>query len=521
LFKNDRSRAVWFVVNALIRAGKTDDEIVATLLDRSNRISDHLYDQKQGAEKYARRQIEKAREAALEGDGGLQDGIALKFSAVYAADVRYVHAWNKWLQWDGARWTFEETLHAFHLARDVCRKADAKVASYKMVAGVVGLARTDRRQAAVPAQWDVDRTLLGTPNGTVDLRTGGLSAPRPTDYITKITSVAPSDELPRDGCQMWLTFLNRVTNGEEELQDYLQRVCGYCLTGSTKEDALFFAYGKWQNGKSVFLNTIANILGDYHEAASMEVFVVSYGERHPTDLAQLRGARVVTAVETEEGKRWDEAKLKALTGGDPISARFMRQDFFKYIPQFKLLFAGNHKPAIRNVDKAISRRFHLIPFLVTIPDNEVDKQLSAKLRAEWPGILRWMIDGCLEWQRIGLKPPKTVTEATRDYLESQDTVGNFFEDACVIGKAEYDTFEHIWNGYVDWCEHCNEYVGTKKALGQKLKDRNFQTILSGADRAMTYIGIRCIRENAKALRETATRKTEEARRNTPPDEEPE
>jgi putative DNA primase/helicase len=521
LFKSDRSRAVWFVVNALIRAGKTDDEIKVLMLDRSNKISEHVHDQKQGAEKYLDRQIAKAREVELQGDGGLQDSLALEFSTKYASDVRYVHAWGKWLHWDGVRWAFEDTLAAFHLARDICRKADVAAADHKMVAGVVGLARTDRRQAAVTEQWDNDRSLLGTPKGTVDLHTGKLFAARSTDYITKITAVTPSDELPRHSCPLWLTFINRVTNGDQGLQEYLQRVCGYCLTGSTREDALFFAYGKGQNGKSVFLNTVADILMDYHEAADMELFVVTYGERHPTDLASLRGARLVTAFETEEGKRWAEAKLKQMTGGDPIKARFMRQDFFTYIPQFKLLFAGNYKPAIRNVDKAISRRFHLIPFTVTIPDKEVDRKLRGKLKAEWPGILRWMIDGCLEWQRIGLKPPKIVTDATAEYLESQDTLQNFFDDACVIEKGEFDTFEHLWNGWVDWCEHTREYVGTKKAFGQKLGDRGYQSIEYGKDNVVTYLGIRCIRENAKLQMAEAKRKSEEMRREAPPDYEPE
>jgi P4 family phage/plasmid primase-like protien len=293
--------------------------------------------------------------------------------------------------------------------------------------------------------------------------------------------------------------------GDQEMIDYLQRVCGYCLTGDTTEDALFFHYGKGGNGKSVFLETIAGILNDYHETADMELFVVTHSEKHPTDLASLRGARLVTAVETEEGKRWAEAKLKQMTGGDPIKARFMRQDFFTYSPQFKLMFAGNHKPAIRNVDMAISRRFHLIPWLVTIPKNEQNKKLSDDLKAEWPGILQWMIDGCLAWQKQGLKPPKAVNSATQEYLDSQDTVQNFFDDCCVIARNESDSFEHIWDGYVDWCEDCREYIGTKKAFGQKLRDKGFHA-KGGKER--TYIGIRCVRENRKKLLEETKQNTE-------------
>jgi putative DNA primase/helicase len=434
------------------------------------------------------------------GRGGLEDDVALAFSAKYATNARYVHKWGTWLIWNGVRWKPEETLIAFHLARELCRVAEN--AEHKTVAAVVGLARTDRRQAAVTSQWDVNSWLLGTPKGTIDLRTGKLSAAKADDYITKITSVAPTEKVD---CPLWLKFLNRVMAGDQEMIDYLQRVCGYCLTGDTTEDALFFHYGKGGNGKSVFLETIAGILNDYHEAADMELFVVTHSEKHPTDLASLRGARLVTAVETEEGRRWAEAKLKRMTGGEPIKARFMRQDFFTYIPQYKLQFVGNHKPAIRNVDEAIRRRFHLVPWLVTIPKDERNKKLSDDLKAEWPGILQWMIDGCLAWQKQGLKPPKAVNSATQEYLDSQDTVQNFFDDCCVIAKNESDAFEHIWDGYVDWCEDCREYVGTKKAFGQKLKDKGFKA-KGGKER--TYIGIRCVRENRKKLLEDAKQSTE-------------
>jgi putative DNA primase/helicase len=456
--------------------------------------------------------VAEKRNPSGQHDGGLEDKVALEFSAKYAGNVRYVHKWGMWFFWDGVRWVEEQTLQAFHLARELARAAED--AAHKTVAAVVGLARTDPRQAAKTEQWDTDPWLLGTPKGTIDLRTGKLLPPKPADYITKITAVAPSNEPPRDSCPMWLTFLNRVMNGNEELQDYLQRICGYCLTGITTEDAVFFHYGLGDNGKSVYSDTIAGILNDYHETADMELFVVTHSDKHPTDLASLRGARMVTAVETEEGKRWAEAKLKKMTGGNPIKARFMRQDFFTYIPQFKLNFEGNHKPAIRNVDKAISRRMNLIPWLVTISEKEKDKDLSDKLKAEWPGILRWMIDGCLAWKKIGLKPPKIVTASTTEYLESEDTARNFFEDCCVIAKGESDSFEHIWDGYVDWCEDCHEFVGTKKSFGQKLKDKGFQMIQYGPNRAYTYIGIRCIRENKKKLMEEARRRTEELRQKT-------
>jgi putative DNA primase/helicase len=235
--------------------------------------------------------------------------------------------------------------------------------------------------------------------------------------MTKITSVSPLASCPTP---LWLSFLNRITMDDAELIAFLQRMSGYALTGLTDEHAMFFCYGTGANGKSTFLNVLTKCVDNYHRTAPIETFTDSNSERHPTDLAGLRGARFVTVVETEEGRRWAESKIKALTGGDTISARFMRQDFFECRPQFKLIIAGNHKPGLRSVDEAIRRRLNLIPFGVTIPPGERDKDLPTKLDAECPGILQWMIDGCLAWQRIGLAAPAVVTDATKAYLEAED-----------------------------------------------------------------------------------------------------
>jgi len=503
LFKNDRSRAVWWVINEMIRRGKANAEIETVLLDRTNRISDHVYDQKQGADKYVQRQIEQARKAAAEGDGGLEDNVALKFSARYARSVRYVAAWNKWYVWDDTCWREEKTLYAYDLARPLCREEDD--AKAKTVNAVISLARTDRRQAATTLQWDTNPWLLGTPQGTVNLRTGELQPPKTTDYITKTTSVAPSKTAD---CPLWLGHLEKVTAGDKDLQDYLRRCAGYCLTGITIEHLLFFLFGTGRNGKSVFINTLAEIWHDYHEAASMDMFVVSRGERHPTDLAQLRGARLVTSVETEAGKRWDEAKLKTLTGGDPISARFMRQDFFKYTPQFKLMIGGNHKPSIRSVDEAIRARMGLTPFTVFIPPKERIRDFAEKLKPEHPAILRWAIEGCLEWQNIGLQPAAAVTEATAGYMAAQDVLQTFLDECCVVAKNEFDTITHLYDGYVDWAETCHEFVWTKRDFSEKLENAGFTRDTFGKAKTRGFTGLRCIRENAKNLMAEAKRRRE-------------
>ena len=249
---------------------------------------------------------------------------------------------------------------------------------------------------------------------------------------------------------------------------------GYALTGTTEEHAMFFLYGLGANGKSVLVDTVTAILNDYHTVAPTEMLMASKHERHPTELASLVGRRLVTATETEGGKRWAEAKIKALTGGDKIAARFVCQDFFQFTPQFKLIVSGNHKPSLNTVDEAIKRRFHLVPFTVTIPAAERDLKLTTKLKAEWPQILQWLIDGCVEWHEHGLSAPAVVKEATSEYLAAQDTVRNWVAE-CL---EETDTRSEVPSATVfaswqQWCLANGEYVGSNKALSQRLMDQGF------------------------------------------------
>src|SRR6266404_6097244 len=362
------------------------------------------------------------------------EALALRFAALHAADLRYVAAASKWFNYTGKQWRADDTLYAFDLARMVCRKASAEcnkakvasvLASAKTVAAVERLAKSDRKLAATMDQWDCDPMILNTPDGVVDLVTGKIREHRADDYLTRMTAVGPGGK-----CPTWLQFLKRVTADDSELQSFLQRVAGYALSGLTREHALFFLFGLGANGKSVFLNTLLGILDEYHRTAAIETFTASNVDRHPTDLAGLRGARLVTAIETEEGRRWAESRIKSLTGGDKIAARFMRQDYFEFTPQFKLVIAGNHKPGLRSVDEAIRRRFNLIPFTVHIPPAERDETLTERLKQEWPGILSWMIDGCLEWQERGLCPPAVVTTATAEYLESEDAMTSWMDEKC-------------------------------------------------------------------------------------------
>jgi putative DNA primase/helicase len=422
------------------------------------------------------------------------ESLALRFSVKHAGDARYVAAWNKWLLWTGSHWQFDSTLRAFEMARFICRVASAEItepkavklaaaiASAKTVAAVASLARADRRHAATVDQWDAEPWLLNTPAGVVDLRTGARLPHDPGYHITKITAVAPGGDCPR-----WQKFLAEITNDDLEMQAFLQRVAGYSLTGSIREHALFFAYGTGGNGKSVFLGTLIGILASYAAVAPMSTFLASAAEQHPTDLAGLRGARLVTAQETEQGRRWAESKVKALTGGDPISARFMRQDFFEYLPTFKLVIAGNHKPGLRGVDEAIRRRFYLIPFVVTIA--EPDKELPDKLRAEWSGILQWAIEGCLQWQQLGLAPPAAVCNATDEYLAAEDAIAQWTDECCALDKTYSERTADLFASWKAWAEKAGEVVGTQKRFTQAFKDRGFAYDHESQSRRAIFRGI--------------------------------
>jgi putative DNA primase/helicase len=322
---------------------------------------------------------------------------------------------------------------------------------------------------------------------TLELLTMTNRPPRPEDMCTKIAGTHYDPACPTP---LWLSFLDRVTASDKDLQAYLQRMAGYCLTGHTKEHVLFFLYGGGANGKGVFVNTLTGIWGTYAAVASMETFCESVSERHPTDLAMLRGARLVVAQETEEGRYWAEAKVKALTGGDPITARFMRQDFFTYIPKFKLVIAGNHKPSLKSVDEAIRRRFHLIPFTVTIPVEERDKDLPKKLKPEWPGILAWAAAGCTEWQKQGLNPPAVVRDATDEYLAAEDAFQQWIGECCVVGKDQWGIGAALWESWRAWADRSNERSGSRKTFASSMAAHGHETSKSQHVRGYNGINVK-------------------------------
>jgi putative DNA primase/helicase len=308
---------------------------------------------------------------------------------------------------------------------------------------------------------------------TIDLRTGIDRPARREDYCTKVSAVCPAP--PGTPCPpLWAQFLNRVTADKDELIGFLQRWLGYCMTGYVHEQVFVFLFGTGANGKGVFTSTIAGIFNDYAITAPMEMFIEARFDRHPTEIAKLMSARLVLAHETQKGRRWDEAKIKNLTGGDKLTARFMRGDFFDFKPTHKLMISGNHKPSLRDVDEAIRRRILLVPFSVQIPEKERDKDFAEKLKPEWPAILRWMTDGCLEWKRIGLKPPEIVREATDEYLTDQDSITEWAD--VWLEKAKPDDFvltRALFTSWKQFAEERNLAVGTETAFAESLQDRGY------------------------------------------------
>jgi putative DNA primase/helicase len=369
-----------------------------------------------------------------------EDSVARAFTEHRKHDLRFDHDIGRWFEWDGVRWREDHSDKVLEYARQHSRELSGgqrSSCSSGFARGVEKLAKGDRLHAVYHDIWDANRWQLGTPAGTVDLRTGQLNPPRREDYISKITSVAPKAGAPA----LWLKFLDEVTQSDEDLIRFLQQWMGYCLTGETREHALLFIYGPGGNGKSVFLNIMKRIIGDYGATASMETLVAAQYDRHPAELAALCSARFVTASETEAGRYFAEARLKQLTGSDPITARLMRQNPFTYIPEFKLMIAGNHAPKLLNADEAMRRRMNIVPFIAR--PAKPDKELERRLGEELGHILQWAIEGCLDWQQNGLVRPAVVEAATADYFAEQDVLGAWLDECCVVDQGNGRLMEAI------------------------------------------------------------------------------
>ena len=418
-------------------------------------------------------------------------GNAERLAARHGGKLLYCGAWGKWLHWDGHRWEHDETGEACRQAVETVRSIRAQAWSCRnlkrrktllqfaerseaepRIRAMLKLGQSQADLVAKPDDFDADRWLLNVENGVIDLRSGALLQ---HDSARLITKLAMASYDPSAACPTWEAFLGRIFDGRQELIRYVQKAAGYSLTGECGEQCLFLLYGHGANGKSTFLTTLMTLLNDYARQMPMEALLARQDNAIPNDLAALRGARFVSAVEADSGQRLNESKIKQMTGQDRLAARFMRCEWFEFTPQFKLWLATNHKPSVRGCDEAIWRRIRLIPFVVTIPPAERDASLPEKLKHELPGILRWAVEGCRLWQEEGLDAPEAVTEATDAYRSEMDIIGEYIGQRCVQNPLGAATVADSYRDYEAWCAKNAERPFSKRTFTALMREHGLAT----------------------------------------------
>ena len=424
-------------------------------------------------------------------------GNAERIAQRHGADLRFCADWGKWLAWDDRRWTRDKSGVIYRRSKDTVRSIYNEVASEtndkerkaiadharqsesgKHIREMIGLAQGEL--PVTPDALDRDGWLLNCSNGTVDLHTGALREHRREDFLTKL---APVEYDPSARADRWRSMLERILP-DDDVRAYFQKAVGYSLTADVSEQVLFFCYGTGANGKSTALKAIMETMGEYSKQAAPQLLLA--GERHPTEIADMAGARLVAAIEVGKGKRMAEALVKQMTGGDRQKGRFMRQDFFEFDPTAKIFLIANHKPVIQGTDNAIWRRIRLIPFTVTIPDEEKDPDLPNKLRGELPGILNWCLEGCLQWQADGLKAPDKVRVATNAYRAQMDVVQSFLDERCILNDKATVKAKDLYTAYKTWCDASGETAKSSTWFGEHMATQ-FDKMRTKA--GFEYIGI--------------------------------
>jgi putative DNA primase/helicase len=527
----DRSGSLVKVGRILYDAGATRSALVAALAERDEALGWRKYTGRADADiryheivdelerngRNGRVVIDENGRGTTQPAGGynLTDlGNARRLVHRHGRNLRYCWLWRKWLVWDGKRWVKDDTGEVYRLAKetvssiyqeaaaapnDEARKELGKHATRSeagaRIKEMVDLARSD--VPVMPDELDASPDLLNTESGTIDLRTGELREHRREDLITK---VAPTTYRPDAAAPTWEAFLERVLPGED-LRAFVQRAVGYSATGDTSEQCMFINHGGGANGKSTFQEAIAAALGDYAMRAPTEMLLAKRSDGVPNDVARLKGARFVSASETEEGRRLAESRIKDLTGQDTITARFMKAEWFDFAPTHKLWLSTNHKPEIRGTDAAIWRRIRLVPWAVTIPPAEQDKKLPIALRHELAGILAWVVRGCLQWRREGLQAPDEVRKATGEYRAEMDVLAGFLVECCELDTGHWEYAKDLYECYKRWCDENGERPEPQRKFGGRLGERGFQRDRGGSRGAGIWRGVRLTEGEKEALRE--------------------
>jgi putative DNA primase/helicase len=431
---------------------------------------------------------------------------AFRLFAKYGTDIRYNAPWKKWLVWNGRYWELDEGYMVHDKGLKMIRGIYAellKTADYRDRLDIERHAMQSesarRRKAFIEvASWipdlnvktdslDPNPWLLNVENGTVDLKTGELREHRQEDMITKIACVTYGKNAD---CPIWKNFLMEIMNYNAELIRFIQTAAGWAITGDTSEQSMFILFGTGANGKSTFLNTIMNLLGDYAIATPTETFMKKSGDQITNDIARLRGTRFVTTTEAEQGRRLSEPLIKQITGNDRMTARFLYGEFFNFTPTFKIFMATNHKPVIKGTDYGIWRRIKLIPFITRIAEEKQDKHLDQKLMREGPGILNWLLEGARRWCEEGLQTPNVITSATDEYRGEMDVIGNFIRERCIQREGCSIRARKLFKCYQDWCGENNEHACSERFLGLRLKELGLGQKRAGDGRYWQGIGIR-------------------------------
>jgi putative DNA primase/helicase len=426
-------------------------------------------------------------------------GNAERIAHYHGKNLKYCNEYE-WLIWNGKRWEFDskreieqiaaKTFRELYNGNDAekgwakrCEKRSIRMNSILDTRPLVSVKKTD---------FDSHEYLFNCGNGVIDLKTGELH-PHNRDYLfTKISNIEYDDKAE---CPNWKRFLESIFKNDDgttnqEIIDFLQKAIGYTLTGDISEQVMFFLYGTGRNGKSTFINTIQSLLGDYGRQTNSDTFIKKKNDNSVNnDIARLDGSRFVSAVESEEGQQLSESLVKQITGGEKISARFLRQEFFEFTPEFKVFFTTNHKPIVKGTDEGIWRRIRLVPFTVTIPKEQIDKELPKKLEKEMPGILRWAVEGGLKWQREGLGEPSMIRSATESYREEMDILGPFLNEVCTIDPIQKVEAKTLFDEYKKWCYEYDEAFPLKnRAFYRAIETRGFKK-QNGAKNKVFFYGI--------------------------------
>jgi len=440
-------------------------------------------------------------------------GNAELFAYVFRDGLRYDHKRGRWLKWQKNWWAEDERAVVQQAAKAVARLRgqfaltldDAKVYKKEFdwalrsearprLEAMLKLAESEPLLADDGTGWDANPWLLGVKNGVIDLRTGKLHDGKQADKITMHTDVEFD---PAARASRWEQFISEIFGRDQQMMEYVQRAVGYSLTGDVSEQVIFLAHGTGANGKSTFLEVLRHVLGAYAYNLPFSAFELKSRSAIPNEIAALSGKRYVTAIETNESVELNEGRIKALTGSDPISARFLYGEFFTFLPTGKYWLAFNHKPNVSDNSPGFWRRVRLIPFEQQFTADNVDPDLLDKLKAEAAGILNWAIAGALKWQKDGLRTPEVVMQASKEYRDESDVLKDFVEERCENVPDAIETAADVWNEYLAHAAANHDRPLTRKAFAQKMQMRGYKKIRVGHERTWVWVGVK-LRRNIPA-----------------------